>query len=80
MLKRAQLQWLCRRGTKELDLVLQRYLDEAFDQADTAEQLAFFALLEQQDTELTKRLLVGSVEPADSLAPIIAKIRALGRF
>lgn len=54
---RARLRWLCRRGTKELDVILNRYLDSAFDHADASEQQAFLALLTWEDPVLQERLL-----------------------
>ena len=79
MLNRSRVRWRCRRGTRELDLLLLRYLNKQFEQADESEQLAFLALLEWQDTELM-RCLLGPFETAEVAAPIVAKIRALGRF
>jgi antitoxin CptB len=47
--ERARLRWRCRRGMKELDLLLGRYLEDRFDAAPEAERAAFEALLEAQD-------------------------------
>ncbi len=41
----AKLRWQCRRGTKELDLLLQRYLDSGYLLADDEEQALFAQLL-----------------------------------
>ncbi len=49
---RTELAWLCRRGTRELDLLLRAYLDRAYDAATQIEQEAFVSLLERQDPEL----------------------------
>lgn len=54
---RARLRWLCRRGTKELDVILNRYLDSRFDHVDASEQQAFLALLTWEDPVLQERLL-----------------------
>jgi len=48
----ARLRWKCRRGMKELDLLLTGYLDGHYATADAAEQGAFQALLDMQDPEL----------------------------
>lgn len=48
----AQLRWKCRRGMKELDLLLEGYLVERYPQAAVAEQEAFRALLDLQDPVL----------------------------
>ena len=52
-----RLQWQCRRGTKELDLLLQRYLDQQFHLADTQEQHLFEELLQLEDDVLIAVLL-----------------------
>ncbi len=52
MAELAQLRWKCRRGMKELDLLLEGYLVERYPQAAVAEQEAFRALLDLQDPVL----------------------------
>jgi antitoxin CptB len=47
-----QLKWKCRRGMKELDLLLEGYLEVRYPEAGLAEQGAFRALLELQDPVL----------------------------
>ena len=47
-----KLRWRCRRGMRELDVLLERYADERFGAASAAEQEAFRQLLETQDTVL----------------------------
>ena len=56
MSRAARLRWRCRRGRRELDLLLQRYLNEHYEQAGAAEQACFEALLECSDPELEDRL------------------------
>jgi antitoxin CptB len=52
MCKYAQLKWQCRRGTKELDLVLTHYLEHHYPQANNKEQSAFKQLLSLEDPVL----------------------------
>ena len=47
--QRDRLRWRCRRGMKELDVLLSRYVEERYDTAPPAERAAFEALLEDQD-------------------------------
>jgi antitoxin CptB len=47
--QRDRLRWRCRRGMKELDVLLTRYVEERFDAAPPEERAAFEALLEDQD-------------------------------
>ncbi|MEM7292810.1 MAG: succinate dehydrogenase assembly factor 2 [Pseudomonadota bacterium] len=53
----SRLRWLCRRGMKELDVVLTRYLDERYDTAERDQQAAFVRLLEMQDPTVFALLL-----------------------
>lgn len=46
------LKWRCRRGMKELDLLLGGYLDRRYDVATPTEQAAFEAVLALQDPQL----------------------------
>ncbi len=48
----SKLRWRCRRGTKELDTLTTRYLDNYYLHATSDEQRAFASLLEMQDPEL----------------------------
>ena len=53
----SKLSWQCRRGTKELDLLLQRYLETHYLLADAQEKALFIELLALEDDELFKVLL-----------------------
>ena len=62
---RAKLAWRCRRGMRELDVVLMRYLERDFESADAAEQAAFEMLLSLQDPDIYD-LLTGRITAEDS--------------
>jgi antitoxin CptB len=69
-----RLRWHCRRGMRELDVVLQRYLEQRYSDAPTAEQHAFEALLELQDPQLFAYLMRRET-PADAeLVNVIARL------
>lgn len=59
-----RLEWRCRRGTRELDLLLQRYLHLQYEGAGRTSQMAFERLLELQDPVLQAYFLEGA-EPRD---------------
>ena len=61
----AQLRWRCRRGMKELDLLLGDWLERRWDGADTGKRRSFQWLLEQPDPELAAWLIGGS-RPGDA--------------
>jgi antitoxin CptB len=59
-----KLQWQCRRGMKELDFLLVRYLRERYSQAASDERAAFADFLELPDPDIARYLLAGDV-PTD---------------
>jgi antitoxin CptB len=70
-----RLRWRCRRGMKELDILLSRYLDQRFCAAPPDEQEAFRRLLERPDPEIYAYCL-GAERPPELLAVIIERITA----
>lgn len=71
----ARLRWHCRRGMKELDVLLARYLEHDYPGAATLEREAFARLLDLQDPELFGYLLGGERPADDALRHLIARIR-----
>lgn len=53
----ARLRWLCRRGMKELDVLLSHYLEKHYPEAGPDDRSAFARLLERQDPDLYGLLL-----------------------
>ena len=76
-LKSGQLRWRCRRGMKELDILLERYVARRWDHAPPEERAAFEGLLEAQDPVIYAYCL-GSTAPPDHLAALIERITAPG--
>jgi antitoxin CptB len=70
-----QLLWRCRRGMKELDLLLERYARAWHPQAAAADRARFEALLELPDPLLAGYLLAGETPSDPALRPLIARIR-----
>ena len=74
---RACLEWRCRRGTKELDLLLQAWLALGYEHSGESERRAFLALLDWPDDALG-RLLLGQDRAADpELDALADRIRAV---
>ena len=72
-----RLLWRCRRGMKELDLVLERYARRALPEASPQERAAFARLLGLPDPLLAGYLL-GAERPAEpELAQLTGRIREL---
>ena len=64
------LEWHCRRGMKELDFLLSRYLRERHPAAAREEREAFVQFLELPDPELARYLLAGDVPEDPQLAAL----------
>ena len=58
------LRWRCRRGMRELDQLLTRYLDQRWPQAPDAERGIFRRLLDSEDDTLWA-WCTGSSRPSD---------------
>ena len=56
-----RLVWRCRRGMKELDLLLLRYLREQLPAAQADERSAFVEFLELPDPDIARYLIAGDV-------------------
>jgi antitoxin CptB len=75
--ERGRLAWRCRRGMKELDLLLREYLDQHWSGATSAERAAFARLLELPDPELASYLLGHAAAADPTLEPVLAMLRGL---
>ena len=70
-----KLRWRCRRGMKELDVLLTRYVNERFCGASNLEQALFKELLETEDSVLYGYCL-GGEKPPPRFAALIERITA----
>jgi antitoxin CptB len=77
MMHLGRLRWRCRRGMKELDVLLTRYVDERFAPASAAEQQAFERLLEEPDP-LIHAYFLGRLPVPPDLQSLIERITADG--
>ena len=74
-----RLRWLCRRGMKELDLVMTRYLDCCYAQADEADKMGFEALLDMSDPDLYALLLGRNTSSSQNAERVVRSIREMAR-
>ncbi|MBK1690566.1 succinate dehydrogenase assembly factor 2 [Ectothiorhodospira mobilis] len=70
------LLWRCRRGTKELDLMLEGFLEHHWAGLDADQRRALEALLQREDADLQRWLLYGEAVEVADLAPIVARVRS----
>jgi antitoxin CptB len=73
---RGRLNWRCRRGMHELDLLLQRWMDLNFETASGAQRRGFARLLELPDPELARLLLHGGLAQEPDLQALVELLRA----
>jgi antitoxin CptB len=72
---RNRLAWQCRRGMRELDVLLKGFLEQRFDRLNAQERDSFARLLEYPDAVLLEWLM-GRMVPADKdVASIVQDIR-----
>lgn len=72
-----RLRWRCRRGMRELDQLLTRYLDQRWGQATDDERRVFLQLLDCEDDRLW-RWLLDRERPTDAaLQLLVQRIRSL---
>ena len=70
-----RLRWQCRRGMRELDLLLADFLNRGYAELDAAAARAFGRLLECPDALLLEWLL-GRQRPSDKeVADVVQRIR-----
>jgi len=78
-MQESRLRWLCRRGMKELDVVMTRYLDSHYAEADEADKKGFIALLEMPDPDLYSLLLGRETSSNQNAEKVVRSIRDMAR-
>ena len=72
-----KLRWRCRRGMRELDQLLERWLDRQWRQSPTAQREVFLRLLDSEDDRLW-RWFLGHEAPDDvEISALVDHIRTL---
>ena len=72
---KARLRWLCRRGMKELDVVLERYMASRYDSAPEAERAAFVALTSEEDPQIWDWIMGFDALPQGEIGHVIEQLR-----
>jgi antitoxin CptB len=70
-----RLRWKCRRGMKELDVVLLHYLERHYPDTDGGKQRAFEKLLDMQDPELYLLILQRTVADDSDIRDVVEILR-----
>ncbi|HLT89820.1 MAG TPA: succinate dehydrogenase assembly factor 2 [Woeseiaceae bacterium] len=71
----SRIRWQCRRGMRELDVLLQGYFDRRYAAAGEGEKSAFRALLALPDPALVAYLLHGEPVEDEALADVVRRVR-----
>ena len=71
-----RLQWRCRRGIRELDLLLRRFLEQGYERLSHEDKWMFEYLLDQNDPDLLAWLMGNSDPPQENTRRLVADIRA----
>lgn len=72
-----RLRWRCRRGMRELDQLLTRYLDRRWPQASDEERGVFLRLLDCEDDRLWRWFLGHETASDAALDTLVQRIRTL---
>ena len=79
MSEEAKLRWRCRRGMRELDQLLLRFLDREWATASESTRGDFLRLLDREDDRLWRWFLGHETAPDAALDLLVRRIRALPR-
>jgi len=76
MTKKAKLKWHCRRGMRELDLLLEGFLEDHYEALGQADRDSFERLLDCRNEDLMDWIVDGKPPPDGRLSGILGQIRA----
>lgn len=65
------MRWRCRRGMLELDIVLQRFIDNHYEQLDEHQLELFEMLLSLSDHDLWNIIIGNPKEPNNQFQPVL---------
>jgi len=75
MTQHAKLKWHCRRGMRELDLLLEGFLTDRYEVLSAADRASFERLLDCRNEDLMAWLINGDSPQDEQLAGIVNQIR-----
>ena len=76
--KKSRLLWRCRRGIKEMDIILQDFIYNSYDKLNNENKMAFSELLDEQDLDILN-WIIGRDKPADDKLINIINIIKMSR-
>jgi len=76
MLSASQILWRCRRGIREMDLLLQQFVERYYSQLSTQEKHDFERLLDEADLDIMDWIMGRRTPPSDNYANLIQMINS----
>ena len=70
-----QVRWNCRRGMKELEVLLIPFVDTAYEQLTDEQKLGFIRMLEYDDASLYSWFLGYEPPPTAAIADVLAEVQ-----
>ncbi len=70
-----RLRWRCRRGMRELDQLLERWLEREWRTSPTAQRAVFLRLLDSEDDRLWRWFLGHETPPDVEILALVERIR-----
>jgi antitoxin CptB len=75
MRQQERLRWRCRRGLLELDIILQRFLDQYYGQLDESQLKTFETLLSLPDNELWDIISAKKETVNENIKPLLTLLQ-----
>jgi len=73
------MKWQCRRGMRELDVLLSGWLEDQYDAVGDDDRSAFRRLLSLPDPEIARYLLAGERAGDPDIARVVERIRGVSK-
>jgi antitoxin CptB len=73
----SRLRWRCRRGIKEMDIILQSFLEQAYSGLSNDEKIVFEKLLDETDLDILDWILQRSQPENKAYESLIVQFREL---
>jgi len=71
----SSLLWRCRRGIREMDILLLHFIESQYDDLTTKEQKIFEQLLEESDMDIMAWIMEKATPPSEEIAQLVKLIR-----
>ena len=75
MSERSRLIWRCRRGIREMDILLQAFIEQSYDNLSEEEKQWFDKLLDEADLDILNWILGKDTPQSNELMHIVSIIR-----